>query len=604
MYLYKNDEYDGNIYISRYVDSLWTRVVRLNDNINTKYWESHASVTRDGNILYFTSNRKGGYGGLDIYRSYKDSTGNWGPPENLGPIINTEYNEETPFITVDGKTLFFSSYGHFNIGGYDIFYSNLLENGEWSVPVNMGYPINTTDDDVFYQPIGKGYMAYYSKFSDEGFGKMDIFKLEIFSAEHPRKFLIKGMVSVDNPGVDVHKDIFVNLLSQNFMDTLNSANPDPEGEYQFETFAGDYNLEVTGMGLVPLTKPLNLPNSLDQEEVRIPPATLEISDVTADLEVPDTAYTGNAGDTINLFLRAEKGSWLTLRIYQDSVLLDSIRYFVTEDSVLFPILPPTGQSKVLLTLQDKFGNISERNLSLDIAPPPLTISVAKVVEHELPKPVMTPAQLRQLQDFLDILKHYSSGPLRTEIEMIDPVDMNLTDQYSVINYLKRKAEVSDYTQNDVDDLLIIAATREADEVEEIYNTLLTKASGNLKNVLQNIDLEGQQIESPEHLFSYLEQAADSGLLDTTEIKEMVVEMATEEDPNLPKIYKHLSEFSEGKIKNAVESLNPEQEEIYSAWELSNYLLDKAEILGYEPKDLIYLFAQISSNGDPCKNIPE
>ncbi|NOY37181.1 MAG: hypothetical protein GXO83_06360 [Chlorobi bacterium] len=598
MYLYKNDEYDGNIYISRFVDGQWTRVIRLNDNINTKYWESHASVTKDGQKLYFTSNRKGGYGGLDIYQSVLDSTGNWGPAENLGPIINTEYNEETPFITVDGTTLFFSSYGHFNMGGYDIFYSNLLSNGEWSVPVNMGYPINTTDDDIFYQPIGEGYYALYSMFSKEGFGDMDIFRLEIFSAEHPRKFLIKGMVSVNNVPIKINEDIFINLLSKNFEDTIKSVNPDTAGKYQFETFAGDYNLTVTGEGFVSYTKPLSLPNSLNKEEIDIPPTTLSLSDLTAELEVPDTVYNTIAGDTVNLLLNTEKGSWLTIRIYQDSVLLDSIRYFVTDDSLMFPILPPTGASKVLLTLQDKFGNLTTKDLYLNVTAPPPPVPIAEVKEHELRKPVMTPAQLQKLQDFLDILKHYSSGDLYKEIEKIDPVEMNLTDQYAVINFLKRKAEVSDYTPDDVDQLLVVSATRKAGEVEDIYSTLVDRATGNLQLLLKNIDLEKENIHTPERLFSYLEQAADSGIIDSSSVKDVVVKMATEEDPNLPKIYKHLSKFSEGQIKTAIENISPEQNEIYSAWELSDYLLDKSSVLGYTPKDLIYLFAQISTNGNP------
>lgn len=602
MYLYKNDQYDGNIYISRFVDGQWTRVIRLNDNINTKYWESHASVTKDGKTLYFTSNRKGGYGGLDIYRSYLDTAGNWGPPENLGPIINTEYNEETPFITTDGTTLFFSSYGHFNMGGYDIFYSNLLDNGDWSVPVNMGYPINTTDDDIFYQPVGEGYYAYYSMFSDEGFGNMDIFKLEIFSAEHPRKFLIKGAVSVNNPNVKLEEDVFVNLLSKNFDDTLKSMNPDTAGKYQFETFAGDYNLAVTGEGLKPFVKPLLLPNSLDQEEIDVPTTVLTLSDLTAEFEIPDTILKGNAGDTINILLNTEKGSWLTMKIFQDSVLLDSIRYFVTEDSLYFPVLPPTGNSKILFTLEDKFGNTTNREISLNVKPPPPSIAVTEVVTHELPKPIMTPDQLRELQDFLDILKHYASGALYAELEKIDPVEMNLTDQYSVINYLKRKASVSDYTVEDVDNLLVISATRKAGEIDEVYQTLIDNASGNLKNILTNIDFEKQNIHSPDQLFTYLESAADSGVIDTTEVKQLVVQMATNEDPNLPKIYNHLTEFSKGKIKDALENLAPDQEEIYSAWELTDYLLEKSSVLGYQPEELLYLFAQIASNGDPDEKV--
>jgi len=145
LYIYRNDEFDGNLYISRYDGDVWSPIEKLNENINTKFWESHACISPDGKTLYFTSNRKDTYGGLDIYKSERNSPSEeWGPAKNLGKVINTEYNEETPFLSEDGKTLYFSSYGHYNMGGYDIFYSTLLDNNKWAVPLNMGYPINTT----------------------------------------------------------------------------------------------------------------------------------------------------------------------------------------------------------------------------------------------------------------------------------------------------------------------------------------------------------------------------------------------------------------------------------------------------------------------------
>jgi len=114
--VYRSDNYIGDIYSTKLVDGFLTPLDKLNDNINTKYWESHACFTRTGDSLYFSSNRKGTIGGLDIYLSKRDGN-QWGKAQNLGPTINTIYNEETPFVTFDGKTLYFSSYGHYNMGG-------------------------------------------------------------------------------------------------------------------------------------------------------------------------------------------------------------------------------------------------------------------------------------------------------------------------------------------------------------------------------------------------------------------------------------------------------------------------------------------------------
>jgi tetratricopeptide (TPR) repeat protein len=161
LYLFKNDNYDGNIYVTRYINGTWSPIVKLNKNINTKYYESHAAVSSDESKLYFTSNREGGMGELDIWVSGKDETGDWGIPVNLGNAINTPYNEETPFISKDGSTLTFSSEGHGSIGGYDIFLS-VSSDSLWGNTVNIGYPVSTTDDDIGFQPFYEGAFGLHS----------------------------------------------------------------------------------------------------------------------------------------------------------------------------------------------------------------------------------------------------------------------------------------------------------------------------------------------------------------------------------------------------------------------------------------------------------
>jgi len=175
--LSKEDEFNSDIYVSHFIDNRWTKSEPLGSNINTRYWESHASISKDGKTLYFTSNRKGGKGYMDIYVSHLTEEGVWGPPKNIGPEINTKLNEDTPFITEDGQYLYFSSQGFTNMGGYDVFKSELKDSSDWSLPQNLGYPINTTDDDLFYYPWGNGEIAYMAKIMDEGFGATDIYKL-------------------------------------------------------------------------------------------------------------------------------------------------------------------------------------------------------------------------------------------------------------------------------------------------------------------------------------------------------------------------------------------------------------------------------------------
>jgi tetratricopeptide (TPR) repeat protein len=177
LFLSKDDNYNSDIMMSSFVSNSWSKAIKLNKNINTKYWESHASLSEDGNQLTFASDRPGGFGGLDIYISHKVN-GDWGAAVNLGPEINTQFNEDRPVIINNGKTLFFCSQGHENIGGYDIFRSDLQTNGLWSKPENLGYPVNTPDDDLFFMPVGDGKSGYLSKFKESGgFGKEDIYRI-------------------------------------------------------------------------------------------------------------------------------------------------------------------------------------------------------------------------------------------------------------------------------------------------------------------------------------------------------------------------------------------------------------------------------------------
>ncbi len=180
LFIYKGEDY-GSIFMSSFEKGEWGVPVKLGPNINTEEKETHASLSADGNFLYFTSGRPGGFGGLDIYVSEKLRNGAWGPARNLGDAVNTKYNEEGPYIHPDGKTLYFSSKGHQNLGGYDIFKSTKTDFGTWSKAVNIGYPINTVGDDVFYMPTADKKRAYYASQKSPDVSETDIFTIALDS---------------------------------------------------------------------------------------------------------------------------------------------------------------------------------------------------------------------------------------------------------------------------------------------------------------------------------------------------------------------------------------------------------------------------------------
>lgn len=180
LFLYK-DENGGDIYVSNQrKDGTWSNAEPLSSNINSTYNENSVSISPDGQTLFFTSDRPGGKGGIDIYMSKSDKNGRWAKPTNMGTPINTSADEDGPFIDYDGKTLYFSSRGHEGMGGYDIFvseYDSVVK--KWSDPVNIGYPINTPDEDIYFVKSGDRRFGYYASVKDGGIGEKDIYKVAI-----------------------------------------------------------------------------------------------------------------------------------------------------------------------------------------------------------------------------------------------------------------------------------------------------------------------------------------------------------------------------------------------------------------------------------------
>jgi len=179
IYMSRDDNSNSDIFSSNFTGITWSAAAKLNKNINTKYWESHAAISEDGNMLVFASDRPGGFGGLDLYISGKVN-GEWGPAVNLGPTINSSLNEDRPFFGNHDKLLIFSSQGHNNMGGYDLFSSVRLSGGSWDKAVNMGYPLNTPDDDFWFMPVNDGRTGYiFGEKEGKGFGKNDIYNIKL-----------------------------------------------------------------------------------------------------------------------------------------------------------------------------------------------------------------------------------------------------------------------------------------------------------------------------------------------------------------------------------------------------------------------------------------
>ncbi|TXI79824.1 MAG: hypothetical protein E6Q44_08605 [Flavobacteriales bacterium] len=179
LFVYRDDGGDGNIYESKLVGEVWSDPVLMGSDINTKAWETHGALSADGNTFYFVSDRKSGLGGRDIYRAVRLPSGEWSKAQNLSPVLNTKYDEDGPFIHPNGRTLYFSSKGHNSMGGFDIFYTEMNDDGSWTAPKNLGSPLNTTDDDVFFVTTADGRRGYFSSDKNSGYGEKDIYFVDL-----------------------------------------------------------------------------------------------------------------------------------------------------------------------------------------------------------------------------------------------------------------------------------------------------------------------------------------------------------------------------------------------------------------------------------------
>ncbi len=220
-----------DIYTADNINGEWTEakvVEGINDPV---YWDSQPTIASDGKTLYFASDRKGGRGGVDLYVTVKDkNTGIWSPPQNMGPVINTQYDEKSAFIHSDFQTLYFSSDGHPGVGGFDIFFSKKGDDGKWSEPKNIGIPINTVADDLGFFVSTDGHLGYFasnepSRSNGKSIGKFDIFSFELYKEARPDEVsFFKGKIEDLGNGPAVGftvevKDAVTNKVTEGMVDS-------------------------------------------------------------------------------------------------------------------------------------------------------------------------------------------------------------------------------------------------------------------------------------------------------------------------------------------------------------------------------------------------
>lgn len=280
-----NNENGGDIYYSNYDGNSWSIGLPVGSDINTKHWETHACVSADNQHLYFVSDRPGGYGGRDIYKCVKLPNGSWSLATNLGPTINTEFDEDAPFIHPDGVTLFYSSNGPKSMGGFDIFYAVKTEeagkkrtNMKWSKPINLGYPINTTGDDIYYVLSTDGRRAYFSSEREGSIGEKDLFKMTLTSSVVDPVTLLVGYLTFDGSTAKIPRGVMITATDDETGEVVQDIKPNIKtGKYLMVLNSGPhgktYTIKYEADDYLPSTETIKIePGSAYQElkrEVRL-----------------------------------------------------------------------------------------------------------------------------------------------------------------------------------------------------------------------------------------------------------------------------------------------------------------------------------------------
>lgn len=298
------DHRSFDIYISYYTPQGWSEPINMGPNINTDFYESGPTLSPDKRALYFCSNRPDGYGGLDLYVSYRQANGKFGPAINMGPKINTAGDEQAPFIHADNQTLYFTSNGLPGYGGSDLFVIRKTADSVWSAPENLGYPINTIENEGSLAVSADGLTAYYASDRADSRGNLDLYRFTLRDDIRPyRTLYVKGTVRDKSTGKPLPSSVA--LTDNDSRQTLMKVQTDELGTYLVTLPVGkDYTFTVNRKGYLFYSEPFALKqkqaDSVYRKDIYLEPVALHTVTTFHNIEFASNAYELPAASLVEL----------------------------------------------------------------------------------------------------------------------------------------------------------------------------------------------------------------------------------------------------------------------------------------------------------------
>ena len=341
LFVYK-DVNGGDIYYSNLDGDMWSGLAPLSSNINSPALETNMSISVDGNTLYFVSDRKeGSFGGKDIWSSVKLANGEWSLPTNLGPTINTAADEDAPFLHPDGVTMFFSSQGHKNMGGFDVFKTTKNADGKWSDPENLRAPINTPDDDVYYAQSPDGKRGYFSSIRKGNYGDRDIYRIDFERSMAEPLTLLKGILTFNGTS-KMPSNVKIVVTEEKTNTLVQDIKPNEKtGRYVMILAPGvegkTYNINFEADGYQPLAVSIVIPPNTSYQEL-----DKEFMLQMVNLESKTLGTMGVKGIVRNKEGKSIAGATINVKDNATGKLVDT--FFTTADSGSYYFILNRGQN--------------------------------------------------------------------------------------------------------------------------------------------------------------------------------------------------------------------------------------------------------------------